>query len=70
MLPNGTLLKSDFYLFNRLISNLQRLVPRDTTFLLRTVFKYVYDYRTSLIRINLDGETTEYAENRDNWIFL
>jgi hypothetical protein len=70
MLPNGTLLKSDFYLFNRLISNLQRLVPRDTTFLLRTVFKYVYDYRTSLIRINWDGETTEYAENRDNWIFL
>jgi hypothetical protein len=26
--------------------------------------------RTPLIRINLDGEPSEYAENPDNWIFL
>ena len=26
--------------------------------------------RTPLVRINWDGETTGYAENPDNWIFL
>jgi hypothetical protein len=26
--------------------------------------------RTPLIRINWDGEPSEYAENADNWIFL
>jgi len=32
---------------------------------------YLFMYgRTPIIRINWDGETSDYAESPDNWIFL
>ena len=36
----------------------------------KQAYKFCIYSRTQLIRINLDGEPSRYAENSDNWIFL